>query len=291
MALARLVNAPLEIQYFASNELGPSDLLALSHVSSYWRAFVLSDKRWVEWFNIITSSTDETFEACLTRFNIMDSFAKRELVYLCLRDSCSVCGEYAQEIFLPHMKRVCETCLPNDKFTVLAFSAALAKYDLRERDLSNVLTLELSRTTRRTTKLVSESRVKAIAVSYHGSPEALAHHLEHKKAIARSTYTARSTDYRTAVDTRTALADKGNTAAADAVVLARTGRKIPQAFPTYPPILLPTRPMDRMLVCFAPRPLVEVGGTVVRDDTEEERRSSSGSGSSNAGSYRGSSEA
>ncbi|KAJ7034562.1 hypothetical protein C8F04DRAFT_1101363 [Mycena alexandri] len=279
MALARLVAAPLEIQYLASSELGPSDLLALSHVSTYWRAFVLSDKRWAEWFNLITSLSEETFEACLTRFNIIDLFSKRKLVYLCLRDSCSVCGEYAQEIFLPHMKRVCEVCLPNDEFTVLSFSAALAKYDLRERDLAGILTLESRSSTRRTTKLVSESQVKQIALRYHGTPEALERHLEFKKADARTTYTARSTDYRNAVDTRTALADKGNVAAAEAVVLARTGRKIPKAFPVYPAILLPARPVERMLVCFAPQPLMEVGGEVIRDESDEESRESSGSGS------------
>jgi hypothetical protein len=37
---------------FLAKELGPSDLLALSHVSTYWRAFVLSDKRWTEWFAV-----------------------------------------------------------------------------------------------------------------------------------------------------------------------------------------------------------------------------------------------
>jgi hypothetical protein len=37
---------------FLAKELGPSDLLALSHVSTYWRAFVLSDKRWSEWFAV-----------------------------------------------------------------------------------------------------------------------------------------------------------------------------------------------------------------------------------------------
>ncbi|KAJ7770118.1 hypothetical protein B0H16DRAFT_1686129 [Mycena metata] len=268
MALARLVAAPLEIQYLTSNELGPSDLLALSHVSTYWRAFVLSDKRWAEWFNLITSFSEETFEACLTRFNITDSFSKRKLVYLCLRDSCSVCGEYAQEIFIPHMKRVCEACLPDDKFTVLSLSAALAKYDLRERDLAGILTL---------------------AVRHHGTPEALARHLEFKKAEARSTYTAHSTDYRNAVDTRTALADKGNVAAAEAVVLARTGRKIPKAFPVYPPILLPARPVERTMVCFAPQPLMEVGGEVVRDGEDGEK--GPGQSSSVSGSTRSSSEA
>lgn len=38
--------------FCVANDLGPSDLLALSHVSSYWRAFVLSDKRWAEWFTV-----------------------------------------------------------------------------------------------------------------------------------------------------------------------------------------------------------------------------------------------
>ncbi|KAJ6572199.1 hypothetical protein B0H19DRAFT_679829 [Mycena capillaripes] len=199
--------------------------------------------------------------------------ARRELVYLCLSSWCAVCGDYARDLYLPHMKRVCATCLPGDEFAVLHFSAALAKYDLRERDIDRVLTLEyrdLNRNSKRSVKLVSEFRVKEIAIRYWGSETTLLHHLEQKKSAARSMYTARSEDYRSAASTRDAFVDKGNIAAADAVVLGRTGRKIPKAFPVYPPILLPARAVDRKVVCFAPQPLVEVGCEVVYDESDSE---------------------
>ncbi|KAF8217638.1 hypothetical protein K438DRAFT_1925041 [Mycena galopus ATCC 62051] len=268
MALARLSKIPLELQYLVSKELGPSDLLALSQVSTYWRAFVLSDKRWVEWFAGIISYSDETLEHCLTRFNIVEEFSKRKLVYICLRDSCAVCADYAPNLYLPYMKRLCENCLNDDEFTVLQFSAALAKYDLRERDLAGLLTLEWcdpKRSSKRTIKLVSESQVKKIAIRNWGSEATLQAHLENKKATARSVYREKSEDYRRAASTRDALQETGHLVAAETVVLSRTGRKIPKAFPAYPAILLPARPTDRKVVCFAPQPLMEVGSELVLD--------------------------
>ncbi|KAJ7669445.1 hypothetical protein DFH06DRAFT_1294220 [Mycena polygramma] len=267
MALARLSSIPIELQYLASAGLGPSDLLALSHVSTYWRAFVLSDKRWSEWFSLIRTS-DETLQECLTRFNVLDTVSKRKLVYLCLNQWCAACGDYARDLFLPHMKRVCGACLKKDEFAVINFSAALAKYDLRERQVNiySLLTLEWcdpNRNSKRSVKLVSESQMKEIAIRHWGSEATLQRHLEQTKTAARSTYSARSDEYRSAVSTRDALADKGNLAAADSVVLPRTGRKIPKAFPVYPPILLPARTVDRKVVCFAPQPLVEAGGELV----------------------------
>ncbi|KAJ6470232.1 hypothetical protein C8R47DRAFT_1149082 [Mycena vitilis] len=296
MALARLSSIPIELQYLASAELGPSDLLALSHVSTYWRAFVLSDKRWSEWFSLIRTS-DETLQECLARFNILDTVSKRDpicqgidellphhtitdtasrkLVYLCLHEWCAACGDYACDLFLPHMKRVCGACLKKDEFAVINFSAALAKYDLRERQVNSysLLTLEWcdpNRNSKRSVKLVSESQMKEIAIRHWGSEDTLQRHLEQTKTAARSTYSARSDEYRSAVSTRDALADKGNLAAAESVVLPRTGRKIPKAFPVYPPILLPARTVDRKVVCFAPQTLVEVGGELVCDAADSD---------------------
>jgi hypothetical protein len=101
-------------------------------------------------------------------------------------------------------------------------------------------------------------------------------------AEARRTYTARSEDYRKAVSTRAALQETGNLAAAETVVLARTGRKIPKAFPAFPPILLPVRPTDRKVVCFAPRPLVEVGGELLLDVNDSDESEGSGADGSEA---------
>ncbi|KAJ6599993.1 hypothetical protein DFH09DRAFT_1504423, partial [Mycena vulgaris] len=240
MALARLASIPLELQFLTSKELGPSDLLSLSHVSKYWRTFVLSDKRWAEWCNLIISSSGETLEECLARLNVLDLFAKRTLVYVCLSDSCTACDAYAPQLFLPYMKRVCDACLPHDEFSVMRVSDALAKYDLKERDLSGLLTLEWldpKRKSKRPAKLISEAVAKQIAVRQYGSAALLTAHLEWKKTAAQSTYSARSHDYREAVRARTALEEKGNIEAAEAVVLTTTGRKIPKDFPAYPPIL------------------------------------------------------
>ncbi|KAJ7918920.1 hypothetical protein B0H13DRAFT_2320825 [Mycena leptocephala] len=65
-------------------------------VSTYLRAFLRC-------LQLITSS-DDTLEQVLTRFNVLGMFSKRQLVYLWLCDSCAVWGEYAEDIFLPHMK-------------------------------------------------------------------------------------------------------------------------------------------------------------------------------------------
>ncbi|KAJ7715296.1 hypothetical protein DFH07DRAFT_368297 [Mycena maculata] len=275
MALSRLATIPLELQEMASSELDPFDLLSLSHVSAYWRAFVLNDKRWAEWFSIITNTSDETLEEVLTRLNVLDMFPKRTLVYRCLLESCTVCGAYAQQLFIPHMKRVCDKCLPGDEFSIMPLSAALAKYDLRERELYGLLTLESvdpKRNSKRPMKLVSEAQAKKrSAVRKYGTEALLTAHLECKKTAARSTYTARSEDYRNAVSTRTALQEKGNLEAAEAVVLGHTGRKIPKAFPAYPPILLQsTRTVDRGAACFASLPLLVVGNTIVVDPCEDD---------------------
>ncbi|KAJ7096079.1 hypothetical protein C8R44DRAFT_860143 [Mycena epipterygia] len=273
MALARLASIPLELQSLASNELDPFDLLTLSHVSKYWRAFVLSDKRWNEWFNMIVSYEEESLEECLTRFNVLDMFAKRTLVYVFLSNSCTVCSEYASQVFVPYMKRVCDSCLPRDEFSIILLSGALAKYDLKERELYGVLTLEWldpKRKAKRPTKLVSEAHAKQIAIRKYGTEALLDAHLTWKKTEARSTYSAHSENYRAAVSVRTALEEKGNTQAAEAVVLAHTGRKIPKAFPAYPPILSTSmRTIDRKVVCFAPRPLLVVGNTVVLDPCDQ----------------------
>ncbi|KAJ7150873.1 hypothetical protein C8R43DRAFT_1127798 [Mycena crocata] len=273
MALARLSSIPLELQYLASKELDPFDLLTLSHVSQYWRAFVMDDKRWSEWFGLIVSA-DESLEECLARLNVSDVLPKRNLVYRCLCDSCTVCGEYAAQLYIPHMKRVCDKCLRGDEFIVLPLSSALAKYDLRERDASGVLTLEYvnpNRNSKRPAKLVSESMVKKAAIHRYGSADLLSAHLAWKTKSARNTYSTRSEDYRAAVRTREALEEAGDTAAASAVVLARTGRAIPKAFPAYPGILMqPARPVERGVVCFRLRRLAVVGNEVVRFDDDSD---------------------
>ncbi|KAK7059779.1 hypothetical protein R3P38DRAFT_3341351 [Favolaschia claudopus] len=279
MALARLSKISLELQYLVSTQLGPSDLLSLSHVSVYWRAFVLDDNRWAEWYSGIVSHSDESLQEFLARFNIPDVCSARKMVYLCLRQWCMSCGDYSQDIqiYLPHMKRLCDTCLADDKYTVLSFSAAIAKYDLRERDATGVLILEWcnpNRVSKRAIKLVSEAHIKQIALRQWITEANLEAHLSQKKASALATYRERSEDYRSAVSTREALQETGNVIAADSVVIARTGRKIPKAFPAYPKIILPSKPTDRKVVCFAPRPLVEVDGDVWLDvcdsDSEDE---------------------
>ncbi|KAJ7655346.1 hypothetical protein B0H17DRAFT_1266140 [Mycena rosella] len=264
MALARLAKIPLELQFLTSKNLDPFDLLALSHVSKYWRAFVLSDKRWAEWLKLIVSASGESLEECLTRFNLLDTFAARSLVYVCLGETCTACEYYAPQIFLPQMKRVCDTCLQRDQYAVIPLSGALAKYDLRERDLDGLLVLEWldpKRKSKRPVKVISEALAKQVAVRRYGSAELLAAHLERKKTSAKSAYSERSEAWRV----RAALEEKGNIEAAAAVAPPGTGRKIPKAFPMYPPILgqASTRPVERRVVCFEPLGLLVVGSEVV----------------------------
>ncbi|KAJ7636823.1 hypothetical protein FB45DRAFT_1056099 [Roridomyces roridus] len=276
MSLSRLNTAPIELQFMATKHLGPYDLLSLSHVSTYWRAFVLSDKRWAEWFSKITNNTDDSLETVLTNSNVLDAFSKRTLVYTCIKDKCEVCGAEASQLFILHMERVCDECLETDEFAVLSLGTAAAKYDLRESELYHLIILDWvdpRRTSKRATRLVSDALAKQVAITKFGSEEALTSHLSTKRKSALSTYASKADDYRRAVSTREELQAKGDSQAAENVVLAGTGRKIPKAFPSYPGILgmqSVGKRVNRREACFKLRKLLVVGSEVVVEKGEDE---------------------
>ncbi|KAJ7631802.1 hypothetical protein B0H17DRAFT_535405 [Mycena rosella] len=100
MALACLAFMPPELQLLTYSEFHPQDLLSISHVSKFWRSLALEDKRWNEWFNLI-STDDETAEAFLSRYRVLDLIPKRAIVTLCFYTKCLECAGYTTDIFLP----------------------------------------------------------------------------------------------------------------------------------------------------------------------------------------------
>ncbi|KAJ7863756.1 hypothetical protein B0H14DRAFT_3606711 [Mycena olivaceomarginata] len=284
MALARLSTIPLELQYLASKELGPSDLLALSHVSTYWRAFVLSDKRWTEWFASISSWSDETLEQCLTRLNILDKLSKRKAVYLCLRDFARSAAN-TRRTFTSRISSVSARRVSKVKNSPSSSFPRRLRSTIYANGTFSIFTLEWrnpSRSSKRSIKLVSESHVKKIAIQNLGSEATLQAHLERKMAEARHTYTARSEDYRKAVSTRAALQETGTSPPRRRSSSRARGARSPRRS-RRSPILLPACKADGpKVVCFAPRPLVEVGGELLLDVNDSDESKGSGADGSEA---------
>ncbi|KAJ7718458.1 hypothetical protein B0H16DRAFT_1897656, partial [Mycena metata] len=102
MALARLASMPPELQLETYYYLGFSDLLALSHVSRFWRGFVLGDRRWSIWFDMIVDPrTEESARSIISRFQSTNVIPERTIVNLCLSTKCSLCWVDTADIFLP----------------------------------------------------------------------------------------------------------------------------------------------------------------------------------------------
>ncbi|KAJ7159449.1 hypothetical protein C8R46DRAFT_1108332 [Mycena filopes] len=204
MSASCLTRVPPELKLLIYSECHPHDLLSISHVSQFWRYLVLNDKRWNEWFALISNESEGTAEAFFSRYKIIDSIPKRTIVTICFYNKCVECSAYTTDIFLPLLKRVCAKCLRDKKYAVISFSSALTTYDLKEKDLSDVLILHWEETdpgikksfgvfTR--ARLMSESIVKQIAIRKHGSEANLATQLERKRATARTAYEKRVAAY------------------------------------------------------------------------------------------------
>ncbi|KAJ7916873.1 hypothetical protein B0H13DRAFT_2658116 [Mycena leptocephala] len=251
----------------SDSEFHPHDLLSISHVSKFWRSLVLEDRRWNEWFDLISTESEGTAEAFLSRYKVLTSIPKRAIVTLCLYNKCSGCSEYTTDIFLPLLKRVCVKCRRDKKYAVISVSSALATYDLKEADLGDVLVLSVishslkvkvahkcvpplcshweetnPQTNKRMglfskAKLMSESVVKEIAIQKHGSEANLAVRLEHKRTAARTAYDKRVAEYTAAIQERARLTADGNLTAAAAVGIGKTNKRIPKSRPALPPIL------------------------------------------------------
>ncbi|KAJ7863767.1 hypothetical protein B0H14DRAFT_2574710 [Mycena olivaceomarginata] len=184
------------------------------------------------------------------------------------------------------------------KATSSSFSSVLAKYDLRERDLHHILTLEWrnpSRSSKRSIKLVSESHVKetcavhtsSIYLSAYSnffcgalcnwdSESALQAHLEQKTAEAQHRAERRLPQSRQ--HPRGAAGDQE---------LRRCGHGRPRAHGVQDPhgvlpILLPVQLTDQKVMCFVPRPMMEAGGEVVLDTNDSDENEGNGANGSEA---------
>ncbi|KAJ7129958.1 hypothetical protein C8R46DRAFT_1363037 [Mycena filopes] len=204
MSASCLTRVPPELKLLIYSECHPHDLLSISHVSQFWRYLVLNDKRWNEWFALISNESEGTAEAFFSRYKILNSIPKRTIVTLCFYNQCVECSAYTTDIFLPLLKRVCVKCRRDKKYAVISLSSALMTYDLKEKDLNDVLILHWEETDPTVksrlgvfyrARLMSESIVKEIAIRKHGSEANLATQLERKKAAARTAYEKRVAAY------------------------------------------------------------------------------------------------
>ncbi|KAF7338787.1 hypothetical protein MSAN_02201200 [Mycena sanguinolenta] len=137
----------------------------LSHVPIYWRAFVFSDKGRAERFSAIVSYSNEIPDQCLTRFNILDKVTRRciasRLFVKKLNSAIMIFISRTSSASVRHVSKL------TTSLSSMRRAPALAKYDLRERDLqfTRLLTPEWinpKRTSKRPPKLICESCVKEI---------------------------------------------------------------------------------------------------------------------------------
>ncbi|KAJ7493756.1 hypothetical protein FB451DRAFT_1551119, partial [Mycena latifolia] len=192
MSLSRLSSMPPELKLVTYYYLDHRDLLAVSHVSRFWRAVVLADKRWEAWFEMIINPVDKTsVRDSITRFKVSDVISPRAIVTLCFSTKCSLCSKDTTDVFLPLLKRICEDCLHPETHAIISLTAALAIYDLSEKDVRDVVALCWEETDpekkkknpiKARVKLVSALAVKRIAIEKYGGEGKLAAHLEQKKS-------------------------------------------------------------------------------------------------------------
>ncbi|KAJ6532904.1 hypothetical protein DFH09DRAFT_131479 [Mycena vulgaris] len=202
MALSRIASMPTELKLLTYAELHPHDLLSISHVSKFWGSIVLEDKRWNEWFALLSTDT-ETAAAFLSRHKILDLIPRRAIVTLCFYTKCSGCASHTTDISLPLLQRVCLNCRRDEKWATISLSSALTTYDLNEKELGDLLILhweEVDPAVKKKlgmfykAKLMSELAVTESAIQKHGGEANLATHLEGKKATIRAAYEERIAD-------------------------------------------------------------------------------------------------
>ncbi|KAJ7018915.1 hypothetical protein C8F04DRAFT_1149583, partial [Mycena alexandri] len=239
MSLARLASMPPELQLETYYNFGFSDLLTLSHVSKFWRAFVLGDRRWSTWFDMIVDpKTEESARSMLSRFQSTNMIPERTIVNLCLSTKCSVCSTDTADIFLPLLERICHECLDPEEHAVMSVSAALTTFDLSEKDVTpNIVILqsEVGTAHIKSIKLVSKSAMKALAIKKYGGASNLETHLQIRKARSQTSYDIRIAEYDAAMALRNQLVATGDLAGAAAVTL--TNKKTPKTRPQMPTIL------------------------------------------------------
>ncbi|KAJ6541005.1 hypothetical protein DFH09DRAFT_1322866 [Mycena vulgaris] len=210
MTLSRLNFMPPELKIVTYYHIDHRDLLALSHVSKFWRSFALADRRWAAWFELIVDpESGRSARDSLIRLQVLDLIPARRvaIVTLCFSKKCTICLKDTTDIVLPLLKRICAKCLHPENHAIMALSTVLTTYDLSEKEVQDVLVLNwqaadseqnkgkgfLSRV-----KLVSVSAVKEIAIEKHGGEDNLASHLQKKKARFLKTYEQSLAEYNVA---------------------------------------------------------------------------------------------
>ncbi|KAJ7493701.1 hypothetical protein FB451DRAFT_1551099 [Mycena latifolia] len=248
MALSRLDYMPPELKMVTYYHFDHRDLLSVSHVSKFWRSLALRDKRWATWFELIVDPESESNKSAreyLESLKVLDIIPARTIVTLCFSTKCALCSKDTTYIFLPLLKRICHDCLRSEDHAVIALSAALATYDLSEKDIKGLVILHWEETkpdqskksgfmTR--VKLVSASAVKSVAIKKYGGEEKLATRLQSKKARLLKAYEKRLAEYNVANAERTKLKAAGDVEGAAAVTW-KNNKKVPKTRPKMPIIL------------------------------------------------------
>ncbi|KAJ7087114.1 hypothetical protein C8R44DRAFT_820326 [Mycena epipterygia] len=105
MSLSRLAFMPPELKLLTYYHFDHMDLLAISHVSKFWRSVTLQDRRWKIWFELLVNpESGEKLRDFLTRYKALDAFSERTIVTLCFSNKCSLCAKGTTELFLPLLK-------------------------------------------------------------------------------------------------------------------------------------------------------------------------------------------
>ncbi|KAJ7488502.1 hypothetical protein B0H11DRAFT_2406555 [Mycena galericulata] len=212
---------------------------------------VLEDKRWIKWFESLTSPGTHRFQMLVdphTGETVRDIMARLQLL---------------DQIPL----RLPVSSSPQETHAVMALSAALTTYDVSEKDCSEVVVLHWEETdperkklmgviTR--AKLVSELAVKTMyafgfncfnmhqrsltrkyfysAIQKQGGAEKLAAHLQYKKERVRKAYDKCLAEYEAASKEKMMRKARGDKAGADAVTL-KNAKKVQKTRPKIPAIL------------------------------------------------------
>ncbi|KAJ7696996.1 hypothetical protein B0H17DRAFT_1266727 [Mycena rosella] len=230
-----------------------TDLLSLSHVSKFWRSFVLQDRRWATWFKMIVNPVTNTSpREFLARFKVLDAIPARAIVTLCFSTKCAHCSKDTPNIFLPLLKRICDDCLHPKTHAVVSLTAALTGYDLSDKDVQGVVVLHWEETDAEKRKNPIMARAKLVtgsslplthrtktprsAIEKHGGEDNLTAHLTAKKARALESYEKRLAEYNLADTERKRLKATGDLAGAAAVTW-KDNKQLPKTRPRIPPLL------------------------------------------------------
>ncbi|KAF8202625.1 hypothetical protein K438DRAFT_1965116 [Mycena galopus ATCC 62051] len=226
---------PPELKLMIYYHMEIADLLAVSHVSTFWRAVVLGDRRWNLWFDMIMDpESGHSAQDIMTRRQVIDAIPKRTIVNLCFDTTCYFCYEDTPYLFLPLLKaRFSDVA---SEYAVMAVSTALTAFDLNEKDIEGMLIVRSPHSRHEQIRLVSAVAAKNVAIGKFGGEDKLERHLENRKARSQQAYDTRAAEYDAAINERERLKANGDLTGAEAVTL-KNKKKIPNTRPKIPPIL------------------------------------------------------